>query len=83
MSYIIDNEGQKKWDENSEFSEEELQIINLSGVTVPKLRNFYARFPYQELDTAVGGCIMEMAKGLKEEVSPDDSKTQDEPLPTE
>ena len=60
MSYIIDEEGQNKWDSNSEFTEEELKIINLAGVTVPKLRDFYIRFPYQELDTAIGGCIMDM-----------------------
>ena len=48
-----------------------------SGVTVPKLRDFYSRFPEQNLDSAIGGCIMEMQQGLKQAQSIEDQKSQD------
>lgn len=68
MSYKIDENGGQIWDSSSEFNAEELAIINLSGVTVPKLRAFYERFPEQTLETAIGGCIMEMHRELTKPV---------------
>ena len=75
MSYITKEDGGLVWDVNSEFSEEELKVINLAGVTVPKLRDFYSRFPEQNLDSAIGGCIMEMQKPL--EKLPESENTED------
>lgn len=77
MSYITNEEGKRLWDANSEFNEVELAVINLAGVTVPKLRDFYSRFPEQNLDSAIGGCIMEMQQGLKQAQSIEDQKSQD------
>ena len=44
------------------FTAEEINLIEGSGLTIAELRSFYERFPDQNLDTAIGGCLMEKNK---------------------
>lgn len=47
------------YDSSIPFSAEEINLIEGSGLTVDELRNFFERFPDQNLDTAIGGCLDE------------------------
>jgi hypothetical protein len=64
MSYIADAEGNPIWDVNSEFTPEELTQINAAGVTVPELREWYTKFPHQNLENAING-LLDHQKHLK------------------
>lgn len=57
MSYITEADGQVRWDENSEFSTEEREQINAAGLTVPAVREWFAKFPHQNLETAITGLL--------------------------
>lgn len=49
------------FDPTVDFTPEELEIINASYVTVPELREFWAKYPELTLEAAIGG-----VKGLEE-----------------
>lgn len=71
------------FDPTVDFTAEELQIINLAGVTVPALRDFMTKFPELELDAAIGGLKMEQeheAAGLETPVVPEDVKVEEAPV---
>lgn len=93
MSMMKDENGIEKWNPDSEFTDEEREMVNKSGLTVPQLRDFWGRFPHQSIDTAIGGCLDELkAKEAgetpalekeTEEVEPvaeDDPKEQETPM---
>ena len=50
------------YDASIAFTAEEVSIIELAGLTVAELTDFYSRFPDQNLDTAIGGALMEKAQ---------------------
>lgn len=75
MSFVTQEDGRVLWDVNSELSDEEREQVNKSGLTVPQLRDFWKRFPENNLETAITGCRMEIdavKKGLKPMLSSED-----------
>jgi len=71
------------------FTAEEINLIEGSGLVLSELIEFYTRFPDQNLDTAIAGCLKEKeAKEKGETVSleadttlyPDAPKPPEEPV---
>ena len=70
MSYLLNENGldTQVWDSTSEFTQEERELINKAGLTVPELRAFYEKYPEQTLEAAVGGLLNLKASEKAEEV---------------
>jgi hypothetical protein len=68
------------------FTEAELAIIQTSNCDIAILRDFYSRFPDQDLETAIGGCLQEIkmkAEGLTPGLGADASVNPDVSTPPE
>jgi hypothetical protein len=59
------------------FTDQEIDLIYKAGLTIGELRDFYARFPEQALDTAIGGALMEKQNKEAGATIPLDSSIQD------
>jgi hypothetical protein len=45
------------FDSNIPFTQEEIDLIVNAGLTEDEVKAFYAEYPDQSLDTAIGGCL--------------------------
>ena len=48
------------YDSSIAFNDAELKLIADNGVDIAKLRDFWSRFPDQDIETAIGGLKMEL-----------------------
>lgn len=68
------------------FTAEEINLIEGAGLSVAELVDFYTRFPDQNLDTAIGGALMEKKNkeaGLTVPLEADTTVYPDAPKPPE
>lgn len=74
------------YDPTKAFTAEEIALIESSGLTMAEVRDFWSRFPDQELDTAIGGTILEKRakdEGLTPGLQADRTVNPDVPAPAE
>lgn len=74
------------YDSSSPFTSEEINEIEKSGLTIAELRDFYQRFPDQNLDVAIAGCLTEKkdkSEGLTPGLEADRTANPDAPAPAE
>lgn len=45
------------FDSNIPFTQEEIDLITGSGLTVDEVKTFFEEYPELTLDTAIGGCL--------------------------
>jgi len=50
------------FDPNVAFTASEINLIELAGLAIEPFRAFYTLFPDQNIDTAIGGYLMELKK---------------------
>ena len=65
------------YDSSIAFSSEDINLIEQAGLTIEELRDFYERFPDQNLDTAIGGCREEKAHKAENATIPLESSLQE------
>lgn len=74
------------YDSSVPFTAEQINLVEANGLTLAQLKDFWSRFPDQELDTAIGGCKQEMAAqaaGLTPALEVDTVQNPDAPKPPE
>lgn len=68
------------------YSVDEINLIELAGLTIAELNDFYSRFPDQNLDTAIGGANAEKAmkaEGMTPGLEVSHEANPDAPAPAE
>lgn len=66
------------------YSQEEIALIEASGITLEELDAFWQKYPDQNLDTAIGGCVMlkkQQAEETKEVVAEEPTVVSEEEVP--
>ena len=58
------------------FTSDEINLIEQAGLTIAELRDFYERFPDQDLVTAIAGCLEEKQHKSEGATIPLDSSLQ-------
>jgi len=65
------------YDVSVPFTDEQIDQIYKAGCTIGCLRDFYSRFPDQDFDTALGGCLMEAQHKAEGATIPLESELQE------